>query len=87
MKSSIFQILPDTNPVQTITDKTIWWACMKNVSETSTALSNGQAHGVGLPRTGNNAHKRYLLYFNNNPTLPPAYTNYACALGMNNLMK
>ena len=86
MKSSIFQNLSDANPVQIITDKTIWQECMKNVSEISTALRNGQAHGVGLPWTGINAHKRHFFYFINNSTLPPTYGNYAHVLGMNNLM-
>ena len=86
MKSSIFRNLTEVNPAQIITDKTIWWACMKNVSETSTALHNGQTHGVGLGWTGNNSHKRHFFYFDNNPTHPPAYPDYPGALGMNNLL-
>ena len=76
MFSSIFQNLTDVNPVQILTDKTIWWVCMKNVSETSVPLCNGNAHDVGLGQQGNDAHKRHFFYFDNTPTHPPTFPNY-----------
>ena len=84
-KSCIFQNLPDANPVRIITDKTFWWACMKKVSETSTALRNGQQRGVGLGQTGIHASERHFFYFDNNPTIVAPYQSYATAVGMTNL--
>ena len=67
-------------------DKVIWQACVKNVSETSTALCNGNVCGVGLGQQGGDANKRHFYYFDNTPTLPPGFDDYQTTMGMNNLI-
>ena len=89
MKSSIFQHLPDTCLVQILSDQVKWWACMKNVSKTSAALSNGQNCGVGLGQHSNDANKRHFLYFDNAPAIPPTnafHATYQAVMGMNDLI-
>ena len=86
MKSSIFQNLPDVCPVRIIMDKLMWCACMKNISETSAALSNGAQHGVGLGRNGINARKKHFFLFNNTPTTRAPFQTYNATMGMNNII-
>ena len=43
---------------------------MKNVSEMSPALQNGNAHGVGLPSGRNHTNKQHFFYFDTTPSMP-----------------
>ena len=60
---------------------------MKNVLETSLALGNGGARGVGLPPGGNDTHKWHFFYFTTTPSIPndpQFHQNITAALGTNN---
>ena len=50
-KLGILQNQPPAIPVCVLTDTQKWRVCMKHVSETSPALSNGGNNGVGLGTT------------------------------------
>ena len=86
---SIFQHMPDAAPARLLVldevDK--WRACMKNMSETSPVLRNGNAHGVGLPSGRNHTNKRHFFYFNTTPSIPNVTQfdqSITAALGTNN---
>ena len=60
---------------------------MKNMSEMSPALQNGNAHGVGLPSCRNHTNKWHFFYFNTTPSIPndtQFHQNITAALGTNN---
>ena len=57
------------------------------MSETSPALGNGNAHGVGLPSGGNHTNKWHFFYFDTTPSIPNDtrfHQNITAALGTNN---
>ena len=81
--------MPDAAPIRLLVldevDK--WRACMKNVSETSPVLQNGNACGVGLPSGGNHTNKRHFFYFDSTPSIPNVTQfdqSITAALGTNN---
>ena len=84
--------MPDSAPIRMLVsgEEDKWRVCMKNVSETSTALANGDAHGVGLPSTGViHRRKRHFFHFNTTPTIPRTpsfFQNIQAALGTNYLL-
>ena len=78
--------MPDVAPVRMLVldENDKWRVCMKNVSETSPALGNGNARGVGLPPGGNHTNKWHFFYFDTTPSIPSDprfHQNITAALG------
>ena len=74
---------PEAIPVRILTDKRHWRVCLKNVSETSAALSNGGANGVGLGTTNADALKFHFFQFTTNIQGMAQHLNtYQAILGM-----
>ena len=77
----IFQNKPSAIPVRVLTDRNRWRGCMKRVSETSAALSNG-TNGVGLGTGPADNMKYHFMDFTENLNGIPNYlTNYQTILG------
>ena len=87
MKSSIFKYLPDACPLHMLTDKRIWHACMKRISQESPSLCNNQMNGVGLGTDGADALKKHFFYFDDISSIPQNtnfYRDYESVMGRNN---
>ena len=81
--------MPDAAPVRMLVsdENDKWRVCIKNVSETSLALQNGTAHGVGLPSGRNHTNKWHFFYFDTTPSIPSDaqfHQSITAALGTNN---
>ena len=78
----IFQNKSSAIPVQVLTDGHRWRGCMKRVSETSAALSNG-TNGVDLGTgPGDNMKFHFMEFTENLHGIPPYLTDYKTILGM-----
>ena len=77
----IFQNKPSAIPVRVLTDGNQWRGCMKLVSETSTALSNG-TNGVGLGTgLGDNMKFHFMEFTENLHGIPHYLTDYQTIMG------
>ena len=80
---------PPAIPVRVLMDKQKWRVCMKHVSETSPALSNGGNNGVGLGTTSATDVLKYNFFeFTTNVQgMAQNLTTYQGILGTFNMYK
>ena len=77
----IFQNKPSVIPVRVLTDGNRWRRCMKRVSKTSAALSNG-TNGVGLGTgPGDNMKFHFMEFTENLHGIPHYLTDYQTIMG------
>ena len=88
-KLGILQNQPPAVPVRILMDTQKWRVCMKHVSETWPALSNGGNNGVGLGTTSAADVLKYHFFelTTNVQGMAPNLTTYQGILGTFNMYK